>query len=152
MRRKISLILIALCMLSACFKKESVEEFKKDYFINFADVKNPVLYMDIQNPTLLSESNNELIFAVSQKNDIDFHDKDIHSIYNYIRDMEDIGYQLDLLDGTTQQSFILNNEKYTITILIYTDNQYLIQANTDLLNIKDVKTENVLYKLTKKDV
>lgn len=166
MKRKITILLLPF-LLAGCGGSETnnnskngnevprestvvkTETFSKENYDSFPELKNIVSYLKLsaKDIKILNQTDKRLVFCLTQKESINPHDESVPSIYNYVKLLEKDGYQMNLLDGTTSSTFVLEKDKYKLSIITISNIEEWKKDNASELNTKDITNENVVCEI-----
>lgn len=155
--KKVIVLLVALFIIVGCGSKKQeekvtkVESFSDEYYVNFPKVKSIVNYLNKSSSdiTVLEEEKDRLVFCLMVDDTIDMHDETIISYANYVRLLEKEGYTMSLLDATISSTFVLEKDKYKVSITILSNIEEWKKEQKDLDTSK-IKDQNLVYQVTLK--
>lgn len=128
---------------------EQTETFTNEYYVNFSKIKNIVYYLEL-NPKsvkVLEETKNKLKFCMIVDEKTNTQNESILSPENYVRLLEKEGYQVNILDGTISQTFILEKDSYIISLTKISDIDNWKKEHQNDVGVHNISTENFVCEI-----
>lgn len=150
--KKVIILLVALFMFTGCSRqKVKTESFSNEYYVNFSEVKSIINYLKTSpnEITVLKEEKDRLVFCLTVDDSIDVHDETIVSYVNYVRLLEKDGYIMSVLDGTISSTYVLEKDKYKVSITTISNIEEWKKDQKDMGTSK-IKDQNLVCEISLK--
>lgn len=96
---------------------------------------------------VLEETKNKLKFCMIVDEKTNTQNESILSPENYVRLLEKEGYQVNILDGTISQTFILEKDSYIISLTRISDVDNWKKEHQNDVGVHNISTENFVCEI-----
>ena len=129
------------------------ESVTYSYYGDYSHVVDIESYLkiDTQNVQRLVEEDDRLVLELIGVETADASDEYIASVYNYIRLMEEKGFETTITDGTISSTFTMENEDNVVSIIMISDLDEWQEVNKEVDYVQDVSNGNCIFVVSQKD-
>lgn len=130
---------------------DMTESFMSENYDCFPEIKNIVNYLKLSADDVNIIEQNDEAFIFCFYTDISTQNESEPSYDDYVNLLEKEGYEVSIYDATISQTFLLENEKYTISLTIISNIDEWKKVHQEEMDTDKMTDENVVCEIYTKN-